>query len=160
MAKYTNIDNNNSDEQQPTISYYKSFEHFCTRIKSLKLANKWSIIQNEQYVLVKSFDSIHSVPENEIYVDNSLQFTIRVFCWSLPISHEIYREYKQSVNNITLSQLIDLLAKFKLCQGTQFNNFTDFYQHTIPKPFTPTNSNYKDPLVQTIYMRSNIASYC
>lgn len=62
-------------------------------------------------------DEIHSSAQFEIYVDDSLSFTIRGYTWSLPDDHEIYSTYKRSVRNITLSNLIKVVSTYKFCPG-------------------------------------------
>ena len=47
--------------------------------------------------VVFQLDQIHSVPKFEIYVEESLNFTVRCLLWSVPVEHELYSLYKQSV---------------------------------------------------------------
>ena len=39
-------------------------------------------------------DDIHEIPQIEVFIDNLLNFTIRVFAWCLAIDHEIYKSKK------------------------------------------------------------------
>ena len=45
-----------------------------------------------------------------IYIRGSLKFTIRVFAVCMPASHEIYMKFSKSVNNITLSNLVQEIS--------------------------------------------------
>ena len=78
--------------------------------------------------LVKPY-SIHEV---EIYVDISLEFTIRIFGWLLKDDHEIYLLNRRSVRNITLSNLILAVENYKICEGIQFTQGTSIQTHTVP----------------------------
>ena len=80
-----------------------------------------------------NYDQIHSVPKFEIYVEESLNFTV-------PVEHELYSLYKQSVKNITLSNLVSCLSSHKLCPG-QNTLFLEFlpstkHLHSFFKPNT------------------------
>ena len=53
----------------------------------------------------------------DIYVDFSLRFSIRVYCWFLSDDHFLYKQYKRSFFNVTLSAIITELQTLKLCKG-------------------------------------------
>ena len=42
-------------------------------------------------------DKLHVVPVYEMFVDDSLAFTVRLFMWLLPDDHDLYAAYKRSV---------------------------------------------------------------
>ena len=52
-----------------------------------------------------------------MYVDFSLGFSIRVYCWFLNDEHFLYKQYKRSFVNVTLSAIITELQALKLCKG-------------------------------------------
>ena len=44
----------------------------------------------EQLVIVSSTSSEYVLPAYEIYINNLLNFTVRVHSWILPVDHELY----------------------------------------------------------------------
>ena len=80
---------------------YKSYGEFCKHVATFKLPQKWKIsIGNNVHCWNK--DNIHEIPEIEVFIDNLLNFTIRVFAWCLAIDQEITKKKKKSVKNITV----------------------------------------------------------
>ena len=75
---------------------YKSYDEFKKRIASLKLPSSWEIVHNNDNIVFKFNDDIHSVPKYEIYTNDTLAFKIRYFLWMLPSNHEIYTTYSHS----------------------------------------------------------------
>ena len=62
-------------------------------------------------------DGIHILPQIEIYIGSDLFYTIRVFGWLLPETHDLYETNKRSVKWITISQLLKEVLNYQLCQG-------------------------------------------
>ena len=69
------------------------------------------------YVKLKLEDNIFTTSKFDIYVDDSLSFTIRCLNWTIPDNHEIYQFYKRSIDNVTISNLILALQKYRICDG-------------------------------------------
>ena len=86
-------------------------------MKKLKLlkAVGWVISENGKFIRLQKVDVSYVVPKFEIYVDDSLHFTIRVFGWLLHDTHQIYKENLRSIWYITLSSLMQELDLFNLC---------------------------------------------
>ena len=95
---------------------YKDFEDLSKKIKLLKAVG-WNIIQHDQIIQLVKYEASYEIPKYEINVDNSLNFTIRVYGWLLPETHEIYVKHFRSIQNITLSRLMQVLDLFKFCDG-------------------------------------------
>lgn len=69
----------------------------------------------------------------EIVVDESLGFTVKVFGAYLVDDHPIYSENLRSMRNITISNLVNGLKKYKLCSGAIATEFTaKLYHHVVP----------------------------
>ena len=64
-----------------------------------------------------------------IYIRDTLKFTICVFAVCMPASHEIYMKFSKSVKNITLSNLVQEISHYYICEGIK--NEKDF-QYTKP----------------------------
>ena len=62
-------------------------------------------------------DGIHILPQIELYIDSDLFYTIRVFGWFLPETHDLYKRNKRPVKWVTISQLLKYILNYQLCQG-------------------------------------------
>ena len=83
-------------------------------------------------------DKLRVVPVYEIFVDESLAFTVRVFMWLLPDDHDLYVTHKRSMRNVTLSNLISVLENYNICTGITNKSVTRtgcFIKHCIPRRF-------------------------
>eukprot|EP00794_Sanderia_malayensis_P013195 gene13195-14544_t len=144
----------------PSTATYKSFYEFCVRANSLKLPDIWHIDQERtDYLKISKKDQIHELPTIEIYVDDSLGFTIRVFGWLLPDNHEIYLRYKRTLQNITLSNLIRLLESQVICGGIEKKTATKagskFLKHCATEKFILfPDECHNGPLTETEFYRS------
>ena len=49
----------------------------------------------------------------------SLAFRVKTFVLFIPPGHEIYTTYKNSVKNITITNVIKVLSSHKLCSGAE-----------------------------------------
>ena len=72
-----------------------------------------------RFCLYKKIRRRYDLPQLEIIVDLNLAFKIRTFALLIPPDHDIYTTYKNSVKNITLTNLIKLLSSYKLCTGVE-----------------------------------------
>ena len=83
----------------PVISkriVYISFRCLVDRSKFLKTVG-WNISYSTDHVKLEKEDAFYNTSKLEIYVDDSLGFTIRVFGWLLPENHILYKENFRSV---------------------------------------------------------------
>ena len=125
----------------------KSFDEFKYCVNSLKLTG-WQVSSPSIF----NYDQIHSVPKFEIYVEESLNFSMRCLLWSVPVEHELYGLYKQLVKNITISNLVSCLS-YRLCPGLTDQFAGGCIEHTVPRVFTLSKT--PSPLFQTKYYRSS-----
>ena len=96
---------------QPQLSnVYKSFDEFKLPIKSLALNKLWEINIQEQLVIASFTSSEYVLPTYEIYINNLLNFTVRVYSWILPVDHELYLLYNSSFLNVTFSTFVERLS--------------------------------------------------
>ena len=146
---------------QPQPShFYKSFEDFKQRIKTLVLNKTWSIDIQEDLVIASLNSPEYALPTHEIYVDNQLNFILRIHSWVLPVEHQLYSEYNSSFLNVTFSNFIKVFDNFKLCQGITVPDSRkeiNFIKHVLPKKFnyfSYTKADVKVPVCQDHYFRS------
>ena len=72
----------------------------------------------------------------DIYVRDNLEFTIHVFAVCIPANHEIYMKFSKSVKNITLSNLVQEISHYCICEGIKNEKFFQYAnQHSVPKNF-------------------------
>ena len=79
---------------------------------------------------------MHLSPKFEIFVGQSLSFTLRIFCWMLPEHDELYAKCDRNFNNITLSKFILQMTQYTLCIGITTLDPSisiSFQKHVIPK---------------------------
>ena len=96
-------------QPQPS-NVYKSFDEFKLRIKSLALNKLWEINIQEQLVIASFTSSEYVLPTSEIYINNLLNFTVRVHS----VDHELYLLYNSSFLNVTFSTFVEIVCQFTL----------------------------------------------
>ena len=77
---------------QPS-NVYKSFHEFKLCTKTLALNKLWELNIQEQLVIKLFTSSEYVLPTSKIYINNLLNFTVRVHSWILPVDHELYLLY-------------------------------------------------------------------
>ena len=61
-----------------------------------------------------------------------MQFSCIVFGWTLPNDSEIYKKYYRFVRKVTISNLLNDIQSYKLCDGVDNINSMEPEQHLIP----------------------------
>ena len=120
------------------VDCYQSFEEFEKRVTKLHLPENWQINSLANYYWILKHDTIHDIPIFDTYIGNNLEFTIRVFAVCIQANHEIYMNFSKSVKNITLSNLVQEIGHYCICEGIKNEkNFQYTNQHSVPKIFNP-----------------------
>ena len=109
---------------------------FKKRIALLKVPSSWEIVHTNDNIVFKYNDDIHSVPKYGIYTNDTLAFRIRYFLWMLPNNHELYTTSFHSFQNITVSNLINILTSYDVCNGISDVAAANFIEHSVPKYFS------------------------
>ena len=65
--------------------FYKDFLQFKQRIVKLQINDTWSINLQDNYAILTFLSETHFVPKDELFVDQSLRFTLRIYGWMLKI---------------------------------------------------------------------------
>ena len=110
--------------QPQQSNVYKSFDEFKLRIKSLPLNKLWENNIQAQLVVTSFTSSEYVLPTYEIYINDLLNFIVRVHSWYLPVDHGLYLLYNSSFLNMTLSTFVERLSQFTLCQGITLQGIT------------------------------------
>ncbi|XP_047135769.1 uncharacterized protein LOC124812779 [Hydra vulgaris] len=144
-----------------SLPLYKNFDDFVNRIVKLSIKNTWEIHIETNLVVITFLSVNHILPRYEIFVDDSLHFTLRVFGWILSEDHDLYKQFSRSFLNVTLSTFTFLLEHYELCKGIEVPNISkelQFQKHVIPKKFNYHDYQqlaFKPHLNQDQYFRSN-----
>ena len=77
----------------------------------------WSRKETEHTFTLEYFDSEHAIPVYSVRVDSGLGFSVAVFGWFLPDTHELYCEHKRSLFHITAPSLCKAVQEFSVCPG-------------------------------------------
>ena len=110
-----------------------SFSEFSNQVKGLKSLTDWLSKISADRIIFKKMLPTYLLPELEIIVDNSLGFTVKVFSSYLVANHHIKMNFRQSMCNVTLSNLIEELKTYKLCEGVTAMEMTSkLYHHVAP----------------------------
>ena len=81
----------------------------------------------------KKMTEPYMLPQLEIIVDDGLGFTVKVYACYLVEDHPLYLEYRRSMQNVTMSNLVKELEGYKLCNGVQTLELTSkLFHHVVP----------------------------
>ena len=83
----------------------------------LQINDTWSINLQDNYAILTFLSETHFVPKYELFVDQSLRFTLRIYGWMLPEDHNLYLKFETSLYNLSLSNLIREIEHLNLCVG-------------------------------------------
>ena len=95
---------------------YKNFKELCERTKKLKLP-EWQQEHIQGKMVLKQFVSPLLVPKFEIIIEENFHFTCIVYGWVLASNHSVYHDNERSLKNITVSDLVQKLASYCICDG-------------------------------------------
>ena len=146
----------------PPPSYiYKDFKDFKDRIIKLSLNDLWKFELSENLVIA-TFKSInHVLPKFEVFIDNTLTFSLRVYGWMLPQNHELYSKFNESFHNVTFSNFAAYVRQFILCKGISTPNpekLLNCQKHVSPNFFNYhkyLEASFKPNVHQDEFFRSN-----
>ena len=149
------------------VDCYQFFEIFEKGVTKLRLPENWQINSSSEYYRILKHDTIHDIPIFDMYIRNNLEFTIRVFAVCIPANHEIYMKFSKFVKNITLSNLVQEISQYCICEGIKNEKpFQYTNQHSAPKIFNPnvtTPSTFKKFYTSTscsYICKTNICTNC
>ena len=114
----------------PPPSYiYKEFQDFKDRTIKLSLNDLWQFELSENLVIATFKSTNHVLPKFEVFIDNTLTFSLRVYGWVLPQNHELYSKFNKSFHNVTFSNFVAYVRQFIPYKGIstgRLNNITFF----------------------------------
>ena len=135
---------------------YQSFAELCKRVERCKL-DDWTISMSISNIKFISYLHPHIVPQFEITIDDSLEFSVVVFGWLLSDVHPLYKKYKRSVRNVTVSNLLTEIKQYHLCVGlcTESINHihSNIISHVIPCHIDLQNEEETKPFVTKQFTR-------
>ena len=139
--------------QPKSKSYiYRSFKDLSLRVKNLKLA-EWIVVCSEDRVILQKQEADCFIPRYEICIDDSLGYYIQVYGWLLPEDHPLYTVHHRSMRNISASNLVADLEKYKICCGSSVTLASmHTVNHIVPRKF--------DPLIEESNIRHKATEFC
>ena len=104
-------------------------------LKLKELKRNWNVVTLDDRITMQKMKLPYLLPEYEIVIDDSLGFTLTVFHWLLPESHELYKKHHRSVKQVSIQQLIEEIMGYTLCNGIThgIKDCTNIEHHVIPK---------------------------
>ena len=130
--RHLNIVQHVETSQQRKLPTYKNINELKSRIENLKIFQKGWIISNGPNMLRLTFSQKpYITPQFEIIVDESLGFSCAVYGLLLPEDHTLYKMYKRSLRNVTISQLQDDFMSQEICPGVNIKS-DECLRHIIP----------------------------
>ena len=113
------------------------FRRIWKTVSKLHLPENWQIDSSSNYYRILILDRVHDIPIFDIYTRNNLKFTICMFAVCIPANHEIYMKFSKSVKNITLSNLVQEISHYCICEVLKIKKNSKYQKHPIPKIFNP-----------------------
>ena len=133
---------------------YQSFKELTDRTQKLKLSG-WSLACNQDRICLKMMDPKFVLPKFELFIDDSLGYSISVYGWLLPPEHPFYTKNKRSLRHISVSSLIKDLENYTICNGLSVAiDSQHTINHVIPKVFDPLFEDETTPYHHHEYCRS------
>ncbi|XP_066925034.1 uncharacterized protein [Clytia hemisphaerica] len=128
---------------------YETFTELCKRVVNLsKSIQPWTVhVTNDTLFIVRKQDQ-HMIPFIQVDIDSSLGFSISVYGWHLPETHDLYMDSRRSIRNVNVIDLIDKLNKSTLCKGVKHNSNPNLISHSVPMSCDP---HYEDTLYKCMY---------
>ena len=118
---------------KPAKYCYKSFSELYKRVQQLKSLNRWKIDYHEGRIIIAYLEQNHVLPKYKLTLKESLDFDIQIYEWFLPEDHALYKFYKYSLRNVTVTDLISSCKTFEICPGTNSKElYGDLILHSIP----------------------------
>ena len=146
----------------PPPSYiYKDFQDFKDRIIKLSLNHLWQFVISENLVIATFKSTNHVLPKFEVFIDNSLTFSLRVYGWMLPQNHQLYSKFNKSFHNVTFTNFAAYVRQFILCKGISTpdpEKLLNCQKHVSPKFFNYhkyLEASFKTNVHQDEFFRSN-----
>ena len=123
-------------------SCYNDFDDFSKRLTKLKI-HPWTFRLRETTMYIEHYEHSHILPRIQIRVKESLEFTIFIYNWPLPIHHDFYKNCA-NMRDVFVSDLLKQFVSYKICNGV-----SDAVQpskvHSLPldieQPTTPGSSS-------------------
>ena len=114
-------------------SYYQSLTELVRRVENLKSISDWTTeITDGKLILCKSSESLKTdFPLFTVTIDDGLGFTVQVYNCFVPEDHQLYKKNKRSMTNISVSDLVNSLLQYNLCNGIDVQANSDVYFHVV-----------------------------
>ena len=133
---------------------YKTLPEIVQRTKNLMALSTWNTTMLDTKLILKKISECYNttLPEFTLTVDDGLGFTIQVYDCFLPEDHYIYKTYRRSMKNITVSDLVKILENYIICPGINyFKDDSSIYCHVVPLINDDTDANENENVALVSY---------
>ena len=114
--------------------YYKSLSELKSRAGKLCLKS-WSEedSKNENIFILRLIEEPYLLPKFKLWIDESLSYTVSVFGYFIPDDHFLYKDFKRSMRNVTVTDLLFNLDHLQVCNGVKTPDLaTTAISHVVP----------------------------
>ena len=112
------------------VSSSKRYSNVCKNIRELN-EEKWTFSENLNNINLQYLEPGHYVPKYELIVERCLEFTIVVYGYLLPDTHNLYKINHRSLSNTSIRSLVSEISKLVFCIGINKNNSSLCTLHTV-----------------------------
>ena len=98
-------------------------------ILNVSLSDYWKISLDNRFAIITCNSPEHFLRKYEIYIDELLDYCIRIFGWMLPKDHHLYLQYKGYFLNLSLSKFLNHIETFVLCPGIEVKSLDKINQN-------------------------------
>ena len=118
---------------KPAKYCYTSFSELYKRVHLVKSLNNWKIDYHEDRIIIAYFEQDHVLPKYKLTLKESLGFDNQIYEWFLHEDHALYKSYKRSFRNVTVTDFISSCKTFEICPGTNSKELCgDLIVYSIP----------------------------
>ena len=99
---------------------YISLKDIEKKIGNVKGLERWNPTFSDDRVTLKLFLMPALLPKFEVVIDVSLAYHVQVYGWSLLDTHQVYKEFRRSVQFTTILALVTFIQDHHICIGIYF----------------------------------------
>ena len=108
----------------------------------------WKSDVKDNTVTFHKCDSVHSIPQYTVAINESVEITSFAYNWPIPHDHQVYSECKHSISTCgQIKELLNAIEKSMICKGLPDDS-------TVKSVAIDTNTNTTVPIPRTVIRHS------
>ena len=108
---------------------YQSLDELSKRVQKLTI-KEWNVEYGTSEITLTKKTAELTFKEIQVKVDDGLGFSISVYGWPLPPTHQLYKDNYRSLKYVTISQLLNEISSLNICHGVE-NDGGNCVTHTL-----------------------------